>query len=382
MIESKICGRIKKLNNTFKLFQEVLETVFLFEKSKNMYDFIIVGSGLAGVSFAEELRKRNKTFYVITDNSQKSSMIAGGIFNPMILKRFTLAWKAHQQITLMDSFYSQLSDFLGHKIIEFMPILRKFASVEEQNNWFLAAEKPEISTFLATDIIAQYNLAVPAPFGFGKVRQTGRLQIREMIDFLQEIWRNQGILLEETFHYQLLKIEDEEVSYQGIKAQNIVFCEGFGVVKNPFFGNVPMKPCKGELLTFKAENLKINEIVKSDGFIFPIGDDFYKIGATYQWEDLTENPTEKAKEELIQKLEKLINCSYEIINQEAAVRPTVADRRPLIGKHPKYNNLYILNGLGTRGVMIAPYVAKLLADSIYKGVAIDKEVDVNRYKFA
>ncbi|WGU69133.1 hypothetical protein QIU19_04710 [Capnocytophaga canimorsus] len=114
-------------------------------------------------------------------------------------------------------------------------MLRKFASVEEQNNWFLAAEKTEISTFLATDIIAQYNLAVPAPFGFGKVRQTGRLQIREMIDFLQEIWRNQGILLEETFHYQLLKIEDEEVSYQGVKAQNIVFCEGFGVVKNPFF---------------------------------------------------------------------------------------------------------------------------------------------------
>ncbi|CEN52372.1 Conserved putative Glycine oxidase (fragment) [Capnocytophaga canimorsus] len=104
---------------------------------------------------------------------------------------------------------------------------------------------------------------------------------------------------------------------------------------------------------------------------------------TYQWEDLTENPTEKAKEELIQKLEKLINCSYEIINQEAAVRPTVADRRPLIGKHPKYNNLYIFKtGLGTRGVMIAPYVAKLLADSIYKGIAIDKEVDVNRYKFA
>lgn len=68
-------------------------------------------------------------------------MIAGGIFNPMILKRFTLAWKAHQQIALMDTFYSQLSDFLGHKIIEFMPILRKFASVEEQNNWFLAARK-------------------------------------------------------------------------------------------------------------------------------------------------------------------------------------------------------------------------------------------------
>jgi glycine/D-amino acid oxidase-like deaminating enzyme len=75
----------------------------------------------------------------------------------------------------------------------------------------------------------------------------------------------------------------------------------------------------------------------------------------------------------------MINCTYEICDQLAGIRPTVVDRRPLVGKHPKYNNLFVLNGLGTRGVMNAPFSADNLTRSIVYGEDIDKEIDISRF---
>ena len=51
-------------------------------------DYIVVGLGLAGLAFIEELIEANKSFLVFEDNSQTSSLVAGGVYNPVILKRY------------------------------------------------------------------------------------------------------------------------------------------------------------------------------------------------------------------------------------------------------------------------------------------------------
>lgn len=52
-------------------------------------DYIIVGCGLAGIAFCEQLRQNNKSFVVFDNSSQHSSTVAAGLYNPVILKRFT-----------------------------------------------------------------------------------------------------------------------------------------------------------------------------------------------------------------------------------------------------------------------------------------------------
>ena len=54
-----------------------------------MYDCIIIGAGLAGVTLGHFLEKNKKTFCIISDHSQPTSRIAGGVYNPVVLKRFT-----------------------------------------------------------------------------------------------------------------------------------------------------------------------------------------------------------------------------------------------------------------------------------------------------
>lgn len=344
-----------------------------------MYDFIIVGAGLAGVTFANFLEKHQKTFCIISDNSQIASLVAGGVYNPVVLKRFTSVWKAEQQMNLLRSFYGEIEEKINRTLNIELPVLRKFVSVEEQNNWFHACDKPFLSSYLSASLVSDINPYVEAPYGFGRVLKTGRMDVKTYLQQCINRWKDEGVFHNRTFDYDCLRLESNFVGYQTITSKNIVFCEGYGIVKNPFFSYLPMKPCKGETLTFYAPKLKLNEIVKSDGFILPEEGDFYKIGATYQWDDLTDTITQEGKNILIEKLNKLITCEYEIVEQEAAVRPTVADRRPLIGKHPDFCNLWIINGLGTRGVMNAPYVAKSLYDFIYNGIAIDKEMNIERY---
>lgn len=74
----------------------------------------------------------------------------------------------------------------------------------------------------------------------------------------------------------------------------------------------------------------------------------------------------------------MISCPFEIINQVAGIRPTVKDRRPLVGQHKDYKNMYLLNGLGTRGVMIGPYVAKQLYELIHKDIPLEKDISLSR----
>ena len=124
----------------------------------------------------------------------------------------------------------------------------------------------------------------------------------------------------------------------------------------------------------------MDAIIKASVFVLPLGNDLYKVGATYSWEDKTNLPTEEGKKQLLDKIKEVLQCDFEIVEHLAGIRPTVADRKPLVGTHPKYPNLHVLNGLGTRGVMIGPDMAKQLFENIELEKPIDSAADIMRFK--
>jgi len=341
-------------------------------------DYIIVGSGLAGILFCEVLRQHGKSFVVIDDNSQQSSVVAGGLYNPVILKRFSEVWMAKAQLELALPMYHAIEKDLDVTLDYKTPIHRLFASIEEQNNWFTACDKPNLAPFLSTNILPNTNTAIACNHGFGKVLQTGRIHTAQLVASYRTWLEEQNSFLEESFDYNALTLGDT-LRYKKHEADQIVFAEGFGISRNPFFKDLPLKPTKGELLTIHAPDLKIDYILKSSVFLMPLGNDKYLVGATYEWKDMSNTTTAKAKENLLTKLKSFLTCDFTVVDQVAGVRPTVKDRRPMVGRHSEYNNMYVLNGLGTRGVMIAPYVAHELYNFIEKQQALNPEIDISRF---
>lgn len=344
-----------------------------------MLDYIVVGLGLSGIAISRNLEKRNRQFVVFEDGSQKSSLVAGGLFNPVILKRFTLAWNANEHMKVAIPFYKELEAKLQAKIVYPIDIYRKFFSAEEQNNWFEAADKPLLSEYLDTDLVKEINACIPSEFSFGRVRQTGVIDTDVLISEYRNYLKNEDKIKFERFNYNELQISEDSVSYKGISARKIIFCEGFGMQHNPFFNYLPLRGNKGEYLTIYSEELQLEEAVKSSVFIIPLGNNLYKVGATYNNQDKDPHPSEEAKEELENKLAKLINCKFEIVDQSAGIRPASKDRKPMLGRHPEYKNLYCCNGFGSRGVLISPSVSEQLIELAENDVQLPSEIDLQRF---
>ncbi|MFC4738988.1 NAD(P)/FAD-dependent oxidoreductase [Flavobacterium ponti] len=343
-----------------------------------MIDFIIVGNGLAGICFAEIAIQNNKTIMVFDDNSQPSSKIAGGLYNPVVLKRFSEVWKAKEQLEIAFPLYKTIEEKLNITFDYKIPIYRRFASVEEQNNWFQAADKPNLAPFLSSNLINKKISNINSSFGFGEVLETGYLDVASLIENYSNYLIKNNLYSSDRFDYDAIEFNNDFIQYKNIQAKNIIFAEGFGLHSNPFFNDLPLDGTKGELLVIKSPELDLNLIVKSNIFLLPLGNDLYKVGATYNWKDKTNNPTEEGKSELIENLKELISCDFEVVKHFAGVRPTVKDRRPLVGAHYKHKNLHVLNGLGTRGVMLGPYLATQLFKNITENAPLENEINIQR----
>jgi glycine oxidase len=343
-------------------------------------DYIIVGLGLAGLAFAEELLAANKTFIVFEDDSQTSSLVAGGVYNPVILKRFTPVWNAKEQLEVALPFYQKLEEKFNIKFDEKFLIKKVFKSVEDQNNWFEAMDKPLLSAYLDPKIDNQKRKGIIADFGYGNVKEAGRIDTKHLVEVYREYLKTEKKIQFEKFEHQQIKFRKDHLEYKDIITDRIVFCEGFGMTKNLFFNYLPLNEVKGELIIIHAPELEIDFLIKSTLFVLPLGDHLYKVGATFNWSDKTSNPSDEGKSELVEKLKKVLTVPYKIVEQTAGIRPTVRDRRPLVGMHPAYNRLAILNGLGTRGVMIAPTVAKQLFNNLENDKKLDSEIDIKRFE--
>ena len=233
---------------------------------------LVVGMGLAGLAYAEQLRRKGLSFHVIDKGFGGSSKIAAGIYNPTVLKRFSLAWNGDLFHSYALPFYNELQDHLQSEFIFPTPIHKIFSKVSEHNSWVVASDQNSLSPFLDPQIHSIINTEIKGIYGYGKVNHTGRIATQTLLnDFVQSLKTNQ--FSEETFEYNKLLISNTVVEYKGIKARHIVFCEGYQMVNNPFFNSLPLVGSKGEILIIKTKKLQSKPIIKASIFLAPMGDD-------------------------------------------------------------------------------------------------------------
>lgn len=343
-------------------------------------DYLIVGFGLAGMAFVAELEKHNKSFLVIDNNPNKPSRVVGGMYNPIILKRFTPAWQAHEMWQIAQPFYEKLEKKFSKKYIFPIKIKRILQSVQEQNNWVVASDKTVMSKYMQPQISNETIKGIKAPFGFGELENVGRVAGEILLEDYKNYLIAKNLFITESFNYGIVDVKEDLISYKNKQAKHLIFSEGSYIHQNPFFNYLPMQVAKGELLVVKVPKLNIDFTLKSSVFMVPFGNDQYVVGATYNWEDKSFDATEKAQQEIEEKLKRFLTFPYQIITTKVGLRPTVKDRRPLIGQHPKYANLAVLNGLGTRGVIIAPALAKVLLQALENKQPIPKTMNIKRFE--
>ena len=341
-------------------------------------DYIIVGSGIAGIAFCENLEANSKSYMVFDSGEQSATGIAGGVVNPMVLKRLNPVWKASQFMDMARPCYESLQNKLNTQFLADQPLLRIFATAEEQNDWVVASDSPAMEQFLQPEIINNTNTNINAPLGYGAVRNTFRIDTPMLLQAYRKYLHDHDKLIAEEFIYNDLQESGDHYHYKNISAGNVIFAEGSAVVKNPWFTLDCIIPKKGEYLIIKSQELKCKATLKGPYFIIPIGENTYMVGATFAHGDFSYNKTAIGRQTLEEAIKKMIKCKFEIVGQRCGMRPTVKDRRPLLGSINE-SGIYFLNGLGTRGLLMAPLLSHWLYQLIENNTPLPPEVDIKRF---
>jgi len=334
-----------------------------------LLDYIIIGQGIAGTMLAHALTNIGKKVLVV-DNAKEnsSSRVAAGIINPITGRRFALSWRINEMLPFAVKTYERLTKKLGHPYFNTIDISRILLGAEEQNNWQTRLGDETYEPFVKS---ASENRVL--------FTKSGYLDIALLLSSSKAYFESLNTYVQEEWSMGETQIHENSVTWKGYEAKAIISCEGFESSNNPFFEWLPIKGAKGEALIIECKKLPEDVITKKKIALLPIGNNKFWLGATFDWKDLTYEPTKKGKQELIEGFEKICNLPYKILDHLASVRPTTVDRRPIIGLHPNCHQMGIFGGLGSKGCLLAPYFANQFAENLCNNVAIEKEVDINRF---
>mgnify|MGYP003654864595 CR=1 FL=1 len=338
--------------------------------------YIIVGGGLAGVSVAIQLIRAGSKVILFDKNENHSSVIAAGIINPIVFRRMTKSWRVDEFLPYLKSFYCEIEKETESSLLFELPMRRLFSSVQERDFWLEKQENVEFRPYLNQVTPEDMNYAVSKnEFGSGRVSAAYYVDVKALIKKCKTLISTKGEVIQEVFNYDELN----ENNYKGITFDGIIFCEGFENKNNPWFGELPLDQTKGQTLTVRSTELPTDVSLNRKCFILPLEKNLFKVGSTYEWHNPTTHITEEAKTEILEHLSFITDEKVEVISQEAGVRPTTRDRRPLIGTHPNHKNLHVFNGLGAKGYMICPMLSLEFVSYLAQETTLDKEVDVKRY---
>ena len=355
---------------------------------------------MAGSLLAYCLLHKGRKIVVIDDDftegvSQSkftsSSSIAAGVINPITGKRYVKSWRIDELLPAAREMYQAIEKLLKIPIWQERSLIRTLQNVEDENQWLLRSSYADYAAYCTEkctpSVLEHLKDTINKEFhAFAEIKHAAQVNIPALVKQFRQHLMTQDCYFQDNFEHNDCILKENAVFYKEFKAQKIIFCEGAKGVDNPYFKWLPFNLDKGELLIVKIPHFNLNNIFKHHISIVPLGDDLYWVGATNDWHFKDDQPTEANKQLIIKELESILKLPFEIIDHQAAIRPTVKDRRPFIGIHPDFEAVAIFNGFGTKGASLIPYWANQFSEVLLsnripseRGGEIDKEVNIERY---
>ena len=339
---------------------------------------LIIGAGLAGTCLAHQLLAKGISVKMLDQGHNHSSAIAAGMVNPMVFRRMNKSWRLDEFLPEAQQFYLAIEKKLNTKIYHPIVIRRFFSSAQERLLWEERSNETAYEPYLEKISLAdEQNQTANNTFGSGRVKNAFWIDAAGWVQEHAVYFKANGVLVEAQFDPQAWN--PAACRYQGESYDFVIFCMGYLQKEEETFAYLPLQQTKGQTLLVESELLPEEESLNRKCFVLPYGQKRFRIGATYEFNNPTLSTTEEGKSYLLQTLEALGTYHPKVIEQVAGVRPTVLDRRPLMGMHPNYPGVFIFNGLGTKGYMMAPTLARELTEHITANKPLNPEINISRF---
>jgi len=343
-------------------------------------DYLIIGQGICGTMLSWFLHKEEKTFLIIDDNNENaSSKIAAGIINPVTGRRYAYTWMIDEVMPFAVQCYEELQTYLSLKLVHQKSIIDFFPSPQMRNAFIERLSENDTYLHSYPDQ-NHFNLYFNYDFGCGEINPAYTIHLQVLLSAWRKKLSEWNMIKEEKFDVNELKIKKDFVSYQSITAQKIIFCDGTDGANNPWFQLLPYAPNKGEALIIECHELTNEHIFKKGLMLTPLPTEItFWVGSNYQWEFQNDQPSKEFYEHATMVLNGWLKKPYKVVWHKAAVRPATLERRPFVGFHPQFQNIGILNGMGTKGTSLAPFFAHQLTQHLVYNFPITPDANVHRF---
>ena len=344
--------------------------------------YIIIGQGLAGTILSWHLYKRNQDFIIIDNNHKTaSSLISIGMLNPITGIRLVYNQQYLNLYEYAQSFYKDIENTLKDRFFKEINILKFFQKDEEIKSWNKNKKRFQDLNLIKENFnCSKYHELFNNKLGGIEINKSAQIHVNKFIHKSKAFFEKKKMIISEDFDYTKMSVFNDKIKYKNITSEKIIFCEGFQMMNNPYFKNIPCIHAKGDILTIQIHSrIFPQQCINFGKFIIPIGNNLYHTGSTYIWNTLDLICKQKEKDEIIKHLKTFLKCEFEVVNHICGIRPIVKDQQPVIGISYKNSNILIFNGFGSKATHYAPYYAKQLCSFLNQNADLDKNVNILRF---
>ncbi len=273
--------------------------------------------------------------------------------------------------------YAEHEEKFGKKFFHETPFYRFYTSEFEKETKAKRAKNPEFDGWISEDVPAKTLCcgALSDSLGGFFVNKAGWLDLPNFLETTREFFRSRGEFLEENFCCEDVKISRAGTTWKDREIRRgIVFCTGFRIRENPWFGHLKWQPAKGEFLKiFAAGTANFQQqILKSKITAIPLGNEIWRVGTNYDRENLNDEISPENAERFVKNFCQLFSPNLplenvKILEHKAGVRPAIQGTIPKIGAHEKFSKIFLFGGFGSKGVTWIPLYAERFAEKFCFG---------------
>lgn len=365
----------------------------------NIYDFCILGAGLAGLSLADSLSEAEATTVVIDKSgvAAGASGTPGALVNPATGRRATKAWRAEDCYKAISENLQKVSAFAGpdkpfyHNNGLLRPALmgkmarkmrKQYDKTSWPDGWCIWKNESEIKEIHPGINCVDGGLWLP----IGLSVNSGEY-LAAYAAYLEE----QGVNF--ILHADV-RVKPDKNSWivdtgdANILTKNLVFATGFRTINNQYWNWLPIHSIKGQLAEFELPEGKLSftHSISSLGYISNVnGSNSFVQGSTYEhdFEDLsTDSEGEQYLRKRMRRTLPRLEERVQVKKRWAGVRASTPDKKPILGTHPEIENLQVFTGLGSKGLLYSKYLSDHLARHLLESEPLISEVSINRFDYA
>jgi len=321
----------------------------------------IIGAGFSGLAAAWHLSQKNceTTLFDPQGIGGGASGISAGLVHPYAGAHAKLNRYGREGMIETELLLNMASESLGTSVVAGRGLIRLAYSTEQYEDFNRSAKEYDDIDWLSDDQCLKSVPFIERPLGGIFIRSALSVTIASYIKGLSKACESRGV--------NLIKSKIQNLSeLAGFDA--IIVAAGFSSTQYPELNQFTLTPIKGQILEFQwpKDMPMLSVPINSQAYLInnPSNGSCYA-GATFEKKIASDLPDKQtAIDELFPKINVMVPFLTQcpIIDCRAGIRVSTPDHLPIIAKVK--DNIWLLTGMGSKGLLYHALFAKLLAHQI------------------